>query len=45
MAEAGHVGTSTNPRVYSLYNGVPESGYEVRAPDVSLAHLVLTRAG
>jgi hypothetical protein len=25
--------------------GVPESGYEVRAPDVSLAHLVLTRAG
>jgi hypothetical protein len=25
--------------------GVPGSGYEVRAPDVSLAHLVLTRAG
>jgi hypothetical protein len=40
-----HVGNSTNPRVYSLHNCVPESGYEVRAPDVSWTDFVLTRAG
>jgi len=46
-AKVRHVGTGTNPRAWftAYITGVPESGYEVRAPDVSEAHFVLTRAG